>query len=281
MIKICLCLSIAGLILASPVIATPEETPGNPVCRIKTSMGDIFVALFPKEAPKTVQNFVDLAEGKKEFTDIGSGKKVKRPFYDGLVFHRVIKDFMIQGGCQSGDGTSHPGYKFEDEINAISLGLDKIKVSQPDGTIHPFLQVRTRDDYSRIILGPLYRKMGIKTKDDFEAKKAELMKILSAMTLKEAYENQGYQYQEKVPTRHPKRGVIAMANSGPNSNGSQFFINLVDTPWLAGKHTVFGEVVKGMEIVDKIGNTPVDARSKPISEVKIISIRIDKGKPEK
>ena len=158
---------------------------------IKTNHGDIYVELFSDEAPLTVKNFIELAEGRRDFTDPKTGKTVRRPFYDGLIFHRVIKNFMLQGGCPKGDGTGGPGYQFEDEF------------------------------------GP----------------------------------------------RAPTRGVLAMANSGPNTNGSQFFINLVDTPHLAGKHTVFGQVIKGMDVVDEIGIVPVGAGSKPIEDVMIISIR--------
>ena len=101
--------------------AVPEK---NPVVLMKTSMGDITLELFAKEAPKTVQNFLDLAEGKKEFKDLKTGKPAKRPFFDGLIFHRIIDNFMIQGGCPQGSGTGGPGYSFEDEINADALGLD-------------------------------------------------------------------------------------------------------------------------------------------------------------
>lgn len=178
------------------VMAAEESTDSlkedNPVATIRTSMGDIVIELFAQEAPKTVANFIGLAEGTKEFVDPVSKEKVKRPFYDNLIFHRVIKGFMIQGGCPLGTGRGGPGYVFEDEINF----------------------------------------------------------------------------------HLPKRGVLAMANRGPDTNGSQFFINLVDTPWLAGKHTVFGRVIKGMDIVDKIGQVPVDPRThRPVEPVKIISIR--------
>ena len=96
------------------------------------------------------------------------------------------------------------------------------------------------------------------------------------MTLKECYENQGYRYSTTLKSRPPTRGVLAMANSGPNTNGSQFFINLVDTPWLTGKHTVFGKVIKGMDVVDEIGGVEVGERAKPLKDVKILSIRLSK-----
>jgi peptidyl-prolyl cis-trans isomerase A (cyclophilin A) len=154
-----------------------------------TSEGSFTVRLFDSEVPNTVANFVGLAEGTKEWTDPKSGKKVKRPYYDGLVFHRVIDGFMIQGGDPLGTGTGGPGYKFADEF-------------------HPTL-------------------------------------------------------------RHSKAGILSMANAGPNTNGGQFFITLVPTPWLDNRHSVFGEVVDGMDVVQKIGSTPTskpgDRPLKPIA----------------
>lgn len=185
-----------GMICSLAVSGATAAESARPVCLIRTSMGDIHVELFADETPETVKNFIDLAEGKREFKDPGTGQMVKRPFYDNLIFHRVIKNFMIQGGCPLGTGTGGPGYRFEDEINS-----------------------------------------------------------------------------GERPSHHPLRGVIAMANSGPNTNGSQFFINLVDTPWLAGKHTVFGRVVEGMAVVDKIGSVAVGNGSRPKKDVVILSIR--------
>ncbi len=146
----------------------------------QTSVGEIVVKLLPEKAPKTVANFVGLAEGTREWKDPRTGQAVKRPLYDGTVFHRVIPDFMIQGGDPLGTGTGGPGYRFEDEIG-------------PDN-------------------------------------------------------------------RFDKPGLLAMANAGPNTNGSQFFITEVPTPHLNRGHTIFGEVVKGLELVRKIslaGNSKV------------------------
>ncbi len=141
----------------------------------QTSLGEIVVKLLPEKAPKTVANFVGLAEGTREWKDPRSGQSAKRPLYDGTVFHRVIPDFMIQGGDPLGTGTGGPGYKFEDEIG-------------PDN-------------------------------------------------------------------RFDKAGLLAMANAGPNTNGSQFFITEVPTPHLNRGHTIFGEVVKGLELIRKIALT--------------------------
>src|SRR3954469_4068449 len=143
-----------------------------------TNRGPIVFELFDEDAPKTVANFKKLA---------GDG------FYDGLVFHRIIRDFMIQGGCPQGTGTGGPGYTFEDEIN----------------------------DHKIV------------------------------------------------------RGALAMANAGPDTNGSQFFIVTTgEAPWLDGKHTVFGQITEGMEVVDAIEGKPTDARDKPVEDVRIESLTI-------
>ena len=145
---------------------------------LNTSEGTVELELFPEQAPKAVENFSTLA---------------KDGFYDGLVFHRVIPDFMVQGGCPRGDGTGGPGYEFEDEFNE-----------------------------HRVV-----------------------------------------------------RGALAMANAGPNTNGSQFFIVTADAcPWLDGKHTVFGQVVSGQDVVDRISNVERDARDKPLEPVTIKSVEL-------
>jgi peptidyl-prolyl cis-trans isomerase A (cyclophilin A) len=158
-----------------------------------TSEGNFTARLFDAEAPNTVANFSGLADGTKEWTDPRTGKKVKQPYYNGTIFHRVIDGFMIQGGDPLGQGTGGPGYTFADEI-------------------HPKL-------------------------------------------------------------RHSKAGMLSMANRGPNTNGGQFFITLAATPWLDNKHTVFGEVVEGMDVVSRIGGTPTtkpgDRPLKPITVEKV------------
>jgi peptidyl-prolyl cis-trans isomerase A (cyclophilin A) len=267
----------------APAPAAPEPAPEpateRPVVLMKTSMGDVKLELFSDETPKTVANFLDLAEGRKEWTDPASDEKKKTPFYDGLIFHRVIKDFMIQGGCPLGNGMGGPGYQFEDEISAKSLGLDeqKVLVTGNFGSLndfHPWLQIRNQAAWQQTIALPLFRAMGIRSNEEVQARKDEIDARLRSLTLAGAYRNLGYRYDDSRSSHAPKRGVIAMANSGPNTNGSQFFINLVDTPWLTGKHTVFGKVIEGMEVVDKIGLVDVDpGTSKPIQPVKILSVR--------
>lgn len=163
----------------------------------ETSKGTFKVKLFADKAPKTVENFVGLAEGTKEWTDPKTGEKVKKPFYDGLTFHRVIKDFMIQGGCPLGTGTGGPGFRFEDEF--------------PTGA-----------------------------------------------------------------PKHDKPGILSMANAGPNTNGSQFFVTTVPTPWLDGRHTVFGEVVEGMDVVKSIENSKTGAMDRPSEPIVIKHLTIQK-----
>ena len=183
--------------LLSGSSAQAQEKKGPIYAILKTSMGDIVIQLFEDKAPKTVANFVDLATGAKEWTDPKTKEKVKRPLYNGTIFHRVIPGFMIQGGDPLGNGTGGPGYRFEDEFN-------------PD-------------------------------------------------------------------LKHSKPYILSMANAGPNTNGSQFFITHKATPWLDGKHSVFGEVVKGQEVVDAIANVPRDFRDRPLKDVVIKEIVISRG----
>ena len=178
-----------------PEEETVSRAPGT-YGIFETSQGTIVCRLFEKEAPQTVANFVGLAEGTKEFKDPRTGQKVKRPFYDGLSFHRVIPQFMIQGGCPLGTGTGDPGYRFADEF-------------------HPSL-------------------------------------------------------------RHDKAGKLSMANAGPGTNGSQFFITVAPTPWLDNKHAIFGEVVEGFDIVQKISEVPRSAQDRPLQDVKINSVKIER-----
>jgi peptidyl-prolyl cis-trans isomerase A (cyclophilin A) len=163
-----------------------------------TSEGNIVCRLFEKEAPKTVQNFIDLAEGKRDWTHPTSGKKTKDPLYNGTIFHRVIPNFMIQGGDPAGTGFGGPGYQFEDET-------------------------------------------------------------------------------KNSPHKFDKTGKLAMANSGPNTNGSQFFITVAPTAWLTGKHTIFGEVVEGQEVVDKITALPRNRQDKPNKDVVVQSVTIERA----
>ena len=161
-----------------------------------TSEGNFTVRLYNDRAPKTVENFVGLAEGTKEWSDPRTNERVKTPYYDGGIFHRVIDGFMIQGGDPLGQGIGGPGYTFADEF-------------------HPEL-------------------------------------------------------------RHDKAGILSMANRGPNTNGGQFFITLGPTPHLDDRHSVFGEVVEGMDVVRKIGGTRTGERDRPVTDIVIKSVKIEK-----
>jgi cyclophilin family peptidyl-prolyl cis-trans isomerase len=268
--------AVAALVLclgSAIMAAEPNEPSSDPCCIIKTNKGDIVVRLYAKEAPKTVENFLGLAEGTKVFIDPSTKHKVRKAYYNGLTFHRVIKGFMIQGGCPLGTGEGGPGYTFEDEINADMLGLNKLNVLDEQSRPHPWLLIRSQEDFNKTVLRPLARAMGITTDEQLAARQKEVDERVHSMSLKEAYINLGYRYNDKLKSHPPKRGSVAMANSGPNTNGSQFFINLVDTPWLTGKHTVFGEVIKGMDVVDRIGEVPVTSVYLPVDLVRIISIQ--------
>ncbi len=186
--------AVAGTASAGQAARKPA---GKVLAHFTTTEGAFTVELFEKDAPKTVANFVGLADGTKEWTDPKSGAKMKKPFYDGLIFHRVIPNFMIQGGDPLGTGTGDPGYKFADEFGS-GRKLDKA-------------------------------------------------------------------------------GILAMANAGPNTNGSQFFITLAPTEWLNGKHTVFGEVVQGMNVINKIGATKTTKPGdKPVTPIVIQSVKIER-----
>jgi peptidyl-prolyl cis-trans isomerase A (cyclophilin A) len=172
--------------------------PAGTYATLETSEGTFVCRLFEKEAPKTVANFVELAEGTREWTHPSTRKKSKDRLYDGTIFHRVIPDFMIQGGDPQGTGTGGPGYQFEDETKGSPHKLDKA-------------------------------------------------------------------------------GLLAMANAGPNTNGSQFFITVAPTTWLTGKHTIFGEVVEGQDVVKKISEVPRNRQDRPAKDVVVKKVTIEKA----
>jgi peptidyl-prolyl cis-trans isomerase A (cyclophilin A) len=164
---------------------------------LETTQGRVVVRLFPDHAPKTVANFVELAEGSRQWTDPQTRQATTAKLYDGTIFHRVIPDFMIQGGDPLGTGTGGPGYKFADEI-------------------HPDLQFS-------------------------------------------------------------KPYLLAMANAGPGTNGSQFFITTAATPWLNGRHTIFGEVIEGADVVDKISHLKTGSQDRPVENVVIESVTVTRA----
>ncbi len=212
---------------------------------METTQGNMVLELYHQDAPLTVQNFIDLAQGEKMTVGV-DGKKEKKRFYDGLTFHRVIPNFMIQGGCPQGDGTGGPGYKFEDEINAVSLGLDK-------------QTLKDLPSYSRYLQNAVVFSMGINSQAELSERMEEAEKNLmiakEEFSVLEVLYRVRYRYNEVVQSKKALRGSLAMANSGPDTNGSQFFINQVDTPHLDGLHTVFGQLLSGMDVLEKIINS--------------------------
>jgi peptidyl-prolyl cis-trans isomerase A (cyclophilin A) len=161
-----------------------------------TTAGRIVTRLMPEHAPATVENFIELAAGGKEWRDPRDGARKSEPLYQGTIFHRVIPGFMIQGGDPEGSGHGGPGYQFEDECPPGGPGFDRA-------------------------------------------------------------------------------GLLAMANAGPNTNGSQFFITLAPTSWLTGKHTIFGEVTEGMDVVEAIAATPTGRNDRPLEDVVVERVEIN------
>ena len=246
----------------------------KPIVTMETSMGTIKIELWPEIAPKTVVNFADLANGTKEWTDPKTMKNVKKPFYDGLIFHRVISNFMIQGGCPLGTGTGNPGYKFEDECYNSS---EEIKGKITDNVI-------AKKVIDELVLGYL---KGQQAKG--EALDQEFMDYFKSAQKNDFAELRKHPVEYYLKKSGKKSltigkdlkatvdyGTIAMANSGPGTNGSQFFIvtKKGGTPWLNGKHTVFGKVIEGMDIVLKIDGVEKGKGDKPIIDIIMKKVRV-------
>ncbi len=202
---------------------------------IETDKGKITIKLYGENAPATVANFINLTQKKH---------------YDGNLFHRVIEDFVAQTGDPTGTGTGNPGYLFNDEINADSLGLHELRVKESPG-YQPYIE--------KLASAITARKLKIESEEDWTARKAEIDAAYPAiynrlleLTVKDLLTAYGYRYSKDIVSAKMTRGKVAMANSGPDSNGSQFFIAQRDLLHLNGLHTVFGEVTEGMEVVDAI-----------------------------
>lgn len=236
----------------------------NPIAVMETSLGTITIELYRHAAPKTVENFVGLARGEKEFTD-ADGKPAKRPYYDGLIFHRVIPNFMIQGGDIKGNGTGGPGYQFADEINAKALGLDKVKVSASP---------MARNEVAQVVRNDIFKKLNIKSQEDLNKKMKEAEAMLKGeqekwnnKSLEELYTARGITYTPNLESESNTKGSLSMANAGPNTNGSQFFVSVVDNLYLDGKHTVFGRVLAGLDVAEKITKVERDQQDRPKESV--------------
>jgi cyclophilin family peptidyl-prolyl cis-trans isomerase len=249
------------------------EDLANPMVVIETTRGSMLFELFPKEAPETVANFLGLADGSKAWVDPLTGTEEQRPFYDGLTFHRVVNGALIQGGSPTADGHGYPGYFLPDEINAATLGLDRMTVLDQSGEPNPVLGIRSQEDFQEGVLKPLYDSLGIRSTAQLEQRVSEVDQKLRALTVQQLFELRGYHYRGDLISRAPVRGVIAMASTKPDQNGSQFFITLADADWLLGRHTVFGKIRAGTEVLDAIGRARVDGAGRPQPEITILSIK--------
>ena len=234
------------------------EDPTNPLVLLSTSTGDIYIELLSNEAPNNVENFLALAHGEVEFVDPNSNARFKPRYFDGMQFHRVIPGFVIQAGSPFHNPLGAPENLLSDEINANSLGLDRLPVMDEQGNINPILNIGNRIEFHEVLLKPLFNLLNVETETQMLERQYEILEILQGLTVKEAYENQGYRYQEDLPTRGITRGIVALANAGPDENGPEFFIALQDSPWLNGKHTVIGRIVEGIETADAIATNEVE-----------------------
>ena len=237
----------------------------NTVIIMKTNQGDMEIELFDNDAPKTVQNFLGLATGTKEWTDPKTGEKVKKPFYNGLTFHRVIKDFMIQGGCPLGMGSGGPGYRFEDEFptETITGDIDNeaAAVQVYMQIIRPYLAQNKEPDQEVLAIAEATQE-----KQSGEA--------IMQHPVEWYHEHTGITEPVQTMKYSVDYGTLCMANSGPNTNGSQFFIvtKKEGCSWLNGKHTVFGKVLEGMDVAHKIENVEKGDGDKPVNPVIINEI---------
>ena len=249
------------------------EDSRNPLVLLDTSAGDIYLELFPGEAPNNVANFLALAAGAVAIIDPDTGTEFKPRYYDGMHFHRVIPEFTIQAGSPQHNPLGAPEQPLRDEINADALGLDAEAVLNPDGSFNDLLNLGGRADFEQLILAPLYQRMNIDSASELADRQYEVLEALGAMTVKAVYENLGYSYQSNGPSRRITRGIVALANSGPDSNGPEFFISLGDSTWLSGRYTVIGRVIEGMDVVDEIGETAIDPLRPSRRSTVIYSVR--------
>ena len=234
------------------------EDSQNPLIRISTSQGEMYIELFPIEAPSNVENFIALAEGEKEFTNLETGELIQTRYYNGMRFHRVVPGFIIQAGSPAYNPLGLQINSLNDEINANALGLDQISALNPDGSFADALNIESKSDFHEDILIPLYSQRSIIDVGVVLSSQYQILEALQNLSIKSVYENQGYRYDESQKSRPIERGTVALANSGPDSNGPEFFISLTAAEALTGKYTVIGEVVEGEEVMDKIGNTAID-----------------------
>jgi len=253
-----LLLSLNSAIADTATALLAMEDQQNPLLLISSSRGEIYLELFPAEAPNNVEHFIALAEGEKEFTNAETGELIQTRYYNGMRFHRVIPGFVIQAGSPAYNPLGLQLSLLDDEINADALGLDKISALNPDGSFAEMLNIESKRDFDQEILTPLYAQRNITDIAGALSGQNQVLEVLKNLTVKTVYESQGYEYSNSLHSRPIKRGTVALANSGPNSNGPEFFISLVDAEWLTGKYTVIGQVVEGQEVMDIIGDTAIE-----------------------
>jgi cyclophilin family peptidyl-prolyl cis-trans isomerase len=234
------------------------EDSQNPLVRISTSQGEIYLELFPLEAPSNVENFIALAEGEKEFTNQDTGAPIQARYYNGMRFHRVVPGFIIQAGSPAYNPLGLRVNLVDDEINANALGLNRISALNTDGSFADVLNIQSKLGFHEAILTPLYSQRNITDIEAALSRQYQILETLQNLSVKSVYENQGYRYDDSLQSRPIERGTVALANSGPDSNGPEFFISLAAAEWLSGKYTVIGKVVEGQEVMDSIGNTAID-----------------------
>jgi len=256
----------------STAISSMEDS-SNPLMLMKTSRGDVYLELFPAAAPRNTANFIALAEATAELSHPETGERISGHYYDGLSFHRVLPGYLIQAGAPLSPDRAVPDYRLRDEINASEAGLNQIKMLEESNKPHPWLNIRDKADFEQRILVPLYQRININDPLELAERQFEVLNMLREMTLQQAYENLGYSYNDTLPSRRPTRGSLIMASSGPNSISAEFFIPVVDTPWLTGISTVIGNVVEGMEVVDRIHQQSASRLANPLSITTIYEIR--------
>lgn len=234
------------------------ENPQNPLLLINSSQGDIYIELLANEAPNNVANFLALAEGEVELTDPATDTAFRPRYFNGLRFHRVIPGFIIQAASPANHPLGAPPQKLRDEINADFMGLNQQPLLNDDGSFNSMLNITSKSDFDAEILDPLYQRMDIDSEEELLARQFDVLEQLQQMSIKDVYENQGYRYSDSNPSRGVSRGVVGLANAGPDDNGPEFFISLSDADWLTGKYTIIGNVIEGMEVVDAIGELAID-----------------------
>ena len=234
------------------------ENNSNPLMLLSTSLGDIYIELFKVEAPNNVDNFLALAHGEIEFTEKDSGNTFYPRYFDGMQFHRVIPNMLIQAGSPQYHPLGMPRRILADEINADILGLDEQPVLNEFGEFNSLLNISDQSNFRDALLEPILQHLRIDSDSELTNRQYEIYDFIANLTIKQAYELGGYTYNSDLTTRRITRSIVALANSGPNSNGPEFFIATSDLPWLNGKHTVIGKVVEGMETVDAISRTEID-----------------------